>query len=165
MDEQKETMSGKDRILKELSRNGKLDGSNPRITLAHKIDTLEKPSREIDAEIARLSGFGLVAQEWHYEKLEWYAWHAPERRGHWEIVKKYTGSLDAAMSLAENSGFAGLYLKIAEQLIAEEFAHECKSVEDYRFELAKAFCIVALYSKTGKARKVKTHLSLATETR
>jgi len=149
----------KEIILNELSQNRRLDANDDRIALADKIDALTKPSRDLDAEIAKLSGFGFVAQEWHYEKLEWYAWYASDRRGPWEVVKKYTGSLDAAMSLATNSGFAGLYLKIAEQMISEEFGRECKSTEDYRFELAKAFCIVALLSqagKKGKARKSKS---------
>lgn len=144
----------KEKILEKLLHNQKLDPNDPRVVLAAKIDALKQPSRDIDAEIAKLSGFGFIAQEYHYQKLEWYAWHASERRGIWEVVKNYTGSLDAAMSLAENSGFAGLYLKIAERLVSGEFGRECKSVNDYRFELAKAFCIVALYS--NPAKKIKS---------
>ncbi len=66
------------------------------------IKALEKadgPDRELDAAIARAAGFGYVAQEWHYEKLQWYAWWAPERRGRWEVLKNYTASIDAALTL------------------------------------------------------------------
>lgn len=140
----------KQAVLRELSHKSNFDDADPRVALAAKIDALIEPSREIDAEIAKLSGFGFIAREYHYEKWDWYAWHAPERRGAWEVVRQYTSSLDEAMNLADNSGFASIYLKIAEHLIAEEFGRSCASVEHYRFELAKAFCIVALYSEAGK---------------
>jgi hypothetical protein len=54
-------------------------------------------------------------------------------------VPRYTASLDAAMMLAENSGYAGLLLEIAKNAIAERFARECLSTDEYRTALARAF--------------------------
>jgi len=61
--------------------------------------SITKVYRVLDADIARATGFGLVAQEWQYEKLEWYAWVDTQRWGPWEVLKHYTTDINHAMKL------------------------------------------------------------------
>ena len=59
------------------------------------------PDRELDADIARVGGYGRVAQEWVRDRPEWFAWEADSRSGPWIVLPDYTASVDASLALVE----------------------------------------------------------------
>lgn len=108
--------------------------------LAERVEQAEGPSRELDCWIENRLGLARFEPDrpapfgegWLDKRVE---------------PKPYTASLDAAMTLAENSGFANLLLMIAMQSIAERFARECGTTDEYRSALARALCAAALRAR------------------
>ena len=122
------------------------------IKLAERVEALSGPDFQVEADIALATGLfvrerrGKDQKEWYYPVGEGVR-RSTSPYGYRDRLPRYTASLDAAMTLAENSGYAGLLLLAAHNAIAERFARECLTTDEYRTALARAFCAAALRAR------------------
>ena len=131
--------------------------------LADRIER-EGPSRELDAEIARLLGYALRTPDYNKEgpvrNPELRRWYAPDARPcGWlesavDFPPAFTSDLNAAMALAENAQVGEIMRKALSRL-GDRFALHVRpwpDEESYSQWLAKFFAAAAIRARMSDGR-------------